>query len=260
MSHGPRETNQVHTRLLKCALEIEDCRAYWQRIETSADLMTPDVVTSREAFDQYWFGARSLSRISVLLQNMRARFNAFPGALQVLSRWSDMDPDTRKVICHWHLQLTDPIYRDFTGCFLVARHENLRPEVTRDLVVSWVRDQGPDRWSMPTRIQLASKLLSAAFAADLVETNRDPRPLRFPRVSDDALTYLMYLLRDVTFAGTLLNNPYTASVGLERGLLEDRLRALPALEYRRQSDLIDVEWRYENLIDWAEANVARGVS
>jgi hypothetical protein len=83
------------------------------------------------------------------------------------------------------------------------------------VVVTWVGDQGPGRWTMTTRIQFASKLLSAAYSAGLVAGNRDPRPLAFPRVPDDALEYLMYLLREVTFEGSLLRQPLHGSLGLD---------------------------------------------
>jgi hypothetical protein len=104
---------------------------------------------------------------------------------------------------------------------------------------------------MATRIQYASKLLSAAHGAGLIGATRDPRPLHFPRVGEHALTYIMYLLRGVSFAGTLLENPYLASVGLQQSTLEDRLRALSALRYRRQGNLIDFGWRFDGLEDWA---------
>ncbi|MCA9518533.1 MAG: DUF1819 domain-containing protein, partial [Myxococcales bacterium] len=207
------------------------------------------------AFDAYWFGARSLPRINILLANMRARFDAFPQALAALHRWPDMTPDTRRAIAHWHLQLADPLYRAFTGGYLTDRRAGPRPTVTRDLVIAWVADQGPGRWTMTTRIQFASKLLSAAYAAGLVATTRDPRPLALPRVDDDALTYLLYLLRGVAFDGTLLDNPYVASVGLTGAALDDRLRALPALAFRRQGDLIDFGWRHRDLAAWASARL-----
>jgi hypothetical protein len=182
----PCEETHIHTRLMKCALEVEESRAYWQHTDGRVK------VTPQEAFDAYWFGARSMPRIKVLLINMRARFDAFPPSLEVLHRWHPMSPDTRKLICHWHVQLSDPLYRDFTGRYLVARWQGARPEVTRDLVTRWVGEQGPERWTMSTRIQIASKLLSAAHAAGLVAGNRDPRPLVFPRVPDDALEYAVY--------------------------------------------------------------------
>ncbi len=109
---------------------------------------------------------------------------------------------------------------------------------------------------MSTRIQFASKLLSAAFSAGLVTSNRDPRPLAIPRVPDDALEYLMYLLREVSFEGTLLDNPYVASVGLvgacSRGPLAP---ACLGSRFRRQGDLIDFGWRHASLAAWADAHL-----
>jgi hypothetical protein len=249
MTASPSEATVGHTRLLKCTLEVENARAYWPHAGNSRP------VTARRAFDEYWFGARSLSWIKVLLTNMRARFDAFPAALSVLHRWPGMSPDTRRSVCHWHLQLADPLYRLFTGYVLAERRAGARPEVTRDLVISWVGDQGPGRWTMSTRIQYASKLLSAAFAAGLVTSNRDPRPLAIPRVPDDALEYLMYVLREVSFEGTLLDNHYVASVGLLGAALEERLASLPGMDFRRQGDLIDFGWRYDDLAAWADANL-----
>jgi hypothetical protein len=250
MMDRPAETVELHTRLMKAALEIENSRAYWQNVGGAA----PDRM-ARRAFDEHWFGARSLLRIERLMQDFRARYDAFPSSLQVLSRWANMDPDTRRLVCHWHLQLADPLYRAFTGTYLVSRHDGIRAEVTRDLVVKWVGQQAPDRWQLPTQIKFASRLLTASYSAGLITSNRDPRPLRFPRVGDTALTYILYLLREVQFAGTLLDNPYLASVGLQVSLVEQRLRTLPALRFRRQGDLVDFGWQYPNLAAWASAKV-----
>ncbi len=251
MTDRPAEASAVHTRLLKCALEIPDSRAYW----THAGNGKP--VTAQRAFDEYWFGARSLPRVEVLLANMRARFDAFPSALLALRQWPEMSPNTRRLVCHWHLQLADPLYRSFTGEYLATRRTGSRPEVTRDLVVSWVGDQGPGRWTVSTRIQFASKLLSSAYAAGLVSANRDPRPVVAPPVPAEALEYLMYLLRETDFAGTLLDNLYLASVGLMGSVLDERLASLRGLEFRRQGDLNDFGWRHASLREWAEATLTR---
>jgi hypothetical protein len=249
MNGRPQEETQVHTRLLKCALEVEDARAYWAHTDGSI------VATAQQAFDEYWFGARSLAWIRVLLINMRARYDTFPPSLAVLHGWPEMAPDTRRLICHWHMQLSDPLYRRFAGEFLVDRRQGPRAEVTRDLVVRWVGEQGPGRWTMATRIQFASKLLSAAHTAGLVATNRDPRPLVLPRVTDEALEYCLYLLRGADFAGSLLENPYLASVGLQGGVLEDRLRGLPGLRFARQAALVDFGWHYPDLTTWSAAKL-----
>lgn len=242
------ETTQVHTRLLKCALAVEDSRAYWSHWREQP------TISAQEAFDEYWFGARSLARVKVLLANFRARFDAFPGATQVLQGWRPMEPGSRSLICHWHLQLSDVMYRRFTGELMVARRQRGRVELTRDIVIAWVEDQGPGRWTTTTRIKLASKLLSSAYAAGLLAQNRDPRQLRVPRVQDDALAYLMYLLRGVDFQGSLLANPYTASVGLDGPFLEQRLASAPGIDFRRQGDLHDFGWSYPSLSAWGEAH------
>jgi len=137
-----------------------------------------------------------------------------------------------------------------TAFYLLARH---RPHVSRDAVITWVGEQGPGRWTMATRIQFASKLLTAANAAGLVIGIRDPRPLAVPPVPDEALTYLLHLLRDLQFTGTLLDNPYLASVGLAGPELDARLRALDTVRFRRQGTLVELEWAYADLPTWARA-------
>jgi hypothetical protein len=251
LTQRPSEETRIHTRLLKCTLEMENSRAYWQRATAAAGPFR-----AHQAFEEYWFGARSLIRVEELISEFRARYDTFPSALRVLGSWTSMDPDTRRAICHWHLQLSDPLYRSFTGSYLVERHQQERSQVTRDLTVTWVGQQGPGRWAASTRIQLASKLLSSAYSVGLVTARHDPRPLGFPRIGDDAFTYLLYLLREVEFAGTILDNPYLVSVGLEGPLLEERLRALSALAFRRQGPLVDFGWRYADLTAWADATVS----
>ena len=117
---------------------------------------------------------------------------------------------------------------------------------------------GPGHWTATMRIQFASKLLSAAYSATLVTANRDPRPVAVPRVPGEALEYLLYLLRETEFTGTVLDNPYLASVGLDGAVLVDRLRRLPGLAFRRQGDLTDFGWRYPDLRAWADASLREG--
>lgn len=243
------EVTEAHTRILRLALAIEESRAYWANVDPAV----PPTERNLAAFEQRWFGAKTLERVRTLLPNMSARYDAFPSALSVLRGWPHMDPPTRQLLCHWHLQLSDPIYRTFTGHFLVARRESIRPELDRDVVVRWVNQEYPDRWGPATVIQFASKLLSAAYEAGLVGKNKDPRPLVVPKVTDVALAYLLYLLREVRIAGTQLDNPYLASVGLTGGFLDQRLRSLPGIDYRRMGTLTEFHWAAPDLVAWAEA-------
>ena len=246
----PAEETRLHTRLLRLALGVEESRAYWACVDPSV----PPAQRSIQAFEQRWFGAKSLERVRTLLANFSARYDAFPEALEVLRRWSGMTPQLRQVLCHWHLQLSDPLYRRFTGEFLVARREaGPQSKLDRDGVLRWVRREFPDRWSESTCIQFASKLLSAASEAGLVSPHRDPRSLLYPKVPDVALGYLLHLLRGLSFSGTLTGNPYLASVGLTEGFLDQRLRALPGITFRRMGELTEFDWEAPSLSAWAEA-------
>jgi len=243
------ESTDTNLQLMDVTLELENSRAYWAHVDPSGQTAADQV------FSEFWFGSRSLPRSRVLLRAMRARFDAFPSALAVLHQWSTMGPETRRCICHWHLQLADPLYRHFTGEYLVERRRGARPEVSRDLALAWMTVQGSERWTTATRIQLASKLLSTCRGAGLVETIRDPRPLTLPRVPNDALGYILHLLREVQFEGTLLANPYLTSVGLVGSSLEDRLRTLPELDFRRQGELVEFGWQCTDLAAWAAARI-----
>lgn len=244
----PHEETRLHTRLLKCTLELENSRIYWGLAGSGVAL------TAEQAFEEGWFGHRSLSRLQELLGDLRVRFDAFPSALQVLHGWKEIAPDTQRLICHWHLQLADPLYRHFTGSFRLDQLNHGRRTLSKQQVVRWLGEQTGERWAMSTRLQIASKLLSSAFAAGLIGSRRDPRPITFPRVPEEALSYMLYLLREVEISGTLLDNPYLASVGLVGDFLDDRLRGLPGLAFGRQGELVDMGWRHSDLTTWADKN------
>jgi len=119
-----------------------------------------------------------------------------------------------------------------------------------------VEEHGPSRWALKTQIQFASRLLSCALAAGLLAGKRDPREAVTPHVPDDALAYLLHLLRTVRFQGSLVTNPYLASIGIAGADLADRLRTLPSIELRRAGDVHELEWRYPDLSSWARGEVA----
>ncbi|MBM5817493.1 MAG: hypothetical protein FJ083_13190 [Cyanobacteria bacterium K_Offshore_surface_m2_239] len=118
--------------MLKCTLELANSRIFWAE-SAAAEPMQAEV-----AFEAGWFGHRSLSRMRELLTNLRARYGAFPSALQVLHRWPQMGGDTQKLICHWHLQLSDPLYRQFSGTFLPERLLQEDPTIRKLQVVTWL--------------------------------------------------------------------------------------------------------------------------
>lgn len=245
-----REVTASHSRILRVTLEAENAREYWRRPEAHPQHGDARI---EAAFTEYWFGARSMARIRSLLANFDARFGAFPFALEALGAWSTIDKPTRSVICHWHVQLADPLYRAFTGEHCPSQREAGR-DLTRDSVLRWVRGRDTEqRWSTTTQVQFASKLLSCAKGAGLVDRSQDPRRLILPRVPSAAIGYLLHVLREVQFAGSLHDNPYLRSVGLVGGSFEDRLRAVPGVSMRRVADLVEIRFEHDSALQWVRA-------
>lgn len=244
------EVTEPHSRLLRCSLCVEESRAYWAHVDPA-----DPPASARDAFTRSWFGAKSEAWTRELLANMRLRFDGFPAALRVLAGWRSMSPDTRRVVCNFHVQLSDPLYRAFTGEFLPARRAALRADVYRQTVIQWTAEHGLSRWAMKTQLQFTTRLLSCAGAAGLLRGQRDPRQAVAPRVSDQALEYILYTLRAVRFDGSLIDNRYLASLGLVGGYLADRLRALRSIEFRQIGDVHEFDWRFPDVEAWAAATL-----
>jgi hypothetical protein len=99
----PSEASSAHTRLVRLALGVEDSRSYWEHVDPSVPAQDRALV----AFEQRWFGSKSLDRVRFLLANFVERYDAFPEALVALRRWGHMSAPTRQLVCHFHLQLSD---------------------------------------------------------------------------------------------------------------------------------------------------------
>jgi hypothetical protein len=246
----PAEQRTWHNRLQKLALAVDDSREYWRNADPSA---RPDEENLR-AFTERWFGGKTMARVRVLMADFRSRYAAYPQALEVLRNLRGAHPDLLRLVCHWHLQLADPGYRTFTGVWLPERR-SFEATVDFPSTLRWVIDTNPKNWKTSTARQMAGKLLSAATGAALIEPGTKSRHPLVPRVPDEAIGYLMHLLREIDFEGTILDNEYLASVGLAGGHIERRLLALPWIRVARTGNVMDAEWRYPTLSSWAEANL-----
>ncbi|MDQ3263393.1 MAG: DUF1819 family protein [Myxococcota bacterium] len=234
------EVKAFHTRVLRLTLAVQESRAYWEAVDPQMQ-GTPRI---ERAFNERWFGSKSLARVKLLLANFAHRFDAYPEALDTLRRWRPTDPGTRPLLCHWHLQLSDPLYRTFTGDWLWARRDEGRREFDTDIVARWLATLPNAEWAPSTRFQFATKLLRAADEAGLISGAKDgPRTLLTPRIPDEALGYLVRRLQQISHPGTWRDNPYFRSVGLCEEGLEARLGRLPEVQYRRMGDLVELETR-----------------
>lgn len=228
-----REVTEPHTRLLRIGLATSESREYWRHHENDVE----------KAFEERWFGSRGMPRVRYLLTTLADRFDAFPPALAALRRWQP--DDDAPLVCHWHLQLSDPLYRTFTGTHLVERREHPEPTVDRNAAIRWLESQRD--WAPSTVNRMVAGIMGACNDAGFSQGVATLRPLGLPKVSDMALAYLLYLLRETEFAGTLGQNPYLASVGLAGSTLDARLARLPGVQFSRLADISSLGFDHPSL-------------
>lgn len=245
----PAEVSEVHTRLLRCMLAVDDCYAYWQH---AAPPLPEPAARASVAFSERWFGLKSEARVRTLLGDMALRFDPYPEALALLHDLGPIPAYVRPFLCHFHTQLADPVYRRFTGELLPERRVLGYSAVDRDTVARWVDDLAPGRWSPVTCIKFASNLLATALDVGLLGGNRDPRKLTLPAVPDVVFGYVLYLLRGVTIQGSLLDNPYLRSLGLTPATFRLFSARIPGIRYAELGGVVDLTWLEPSLHAWGK--------
>lgn len=242
----PAEATAVHTRILRCMLAVDDCYAYWQHVEESI----PVADRARVAFERRWFGTKSEARVRAIMSDMIARFDAYPEALALLQKLGTVPSTLRPFLCHVHTQLADPIYRRFTGELLPARREQGLTTLDRDTVARWVDGLEAGRWGTSTCIKFASNLIATARGAGLVGGPRLPRKLTLAPVPDVILGYVLYLLRGVRIEGTLIDNPYLASLGVTKASFGSFAARIPGIRFAELGGVMDLAWLEPSLTAW----------
>ncbi|WP_437737388.1 DUF1819 domain-containing protein [Sorangium sp. So ce1335] len=245
-SAPPAEATDVHTRILRCMLAVDDCYAYWQH----ADEAVPLADRAHVAFERRWFGTKSEARVRTIMTDMVERFDAYPEALALFRQLGTVPSNLRPFLCHVHTQLADPIYRRFTGELLPTRREQGLTTIDRDTVARWVDGLQAGRWGASTCIKFASNLLATALDVGLVGGRRDPRKLPPIPVPDVILGYVLYLLRGVRIDGTLTDNPYLRSLGVMKATFRSFAAHIPGIRFDELGGVIDLTWLEPSLTAW----------
>jgi len=248
MSERPSEVTEFHTRLLRITLEVDACATYWSHV--NPDLSHADRAIQADV--ERWFGDRSTARVRKLVDEISSRFDPFPEAIEVLRKWTNMPDATRRLICHWHVQLTDAVYRDFTGNMMPQLHTQQGALLTRELVAQWIEKVSPGRWADSTKLKYSGNLVTTAAEAGLISQPAQGRVPQIPDVSDDALAYLLHLLKGIDIAGSLTDNPYLRSVGMHGTRLET---AIARLAGKPDAGSFDLTWMAASLGEWAARRV-----
>jgi hypothetical protein len=201
-NEGQRVATNPHTRLLRVGLAEPESREYWR--QSQRNLEEGDRV--RIAFEERWFGSRAMARVQYLVQTFQMRFDGYPSALKALALWNPLELSDRLAVCHWHLQLSDPIYRKFCATHLVERFNHPEPTLDRNAVLRWAQTQQPS-WSLSTVQRLVAGLMGCLNEVGFTEKATAIRPLSLPRVSDLALGYALYSAAGNRVRGDFIPKP-----------------------------------------------------
>lgn len=166
-------------------LEVDASRTFWKHAqpgETASD-------RRRRAQQEQWFPALSEARVRYLLLGLDKRFPAH--VLPALKRWSPAPERQAPLICHWHLQWSDPLYLDFTSGFLVGAWARSDRGLTVSDADAWLVERGTHGgWSPSTRRRLASGLLAAASVAGFLRGQARKKEPCAVTVDERCLAYL----------------------------------------------------------------------
>lgn len=207
------EITTPHTGLLRMGVMPTASVTFWSR--ATEDQSTAEL--SQRAQDENWFEAASPARVSYIVGQLQKRF---PYPARQLLEFRPRSDAQNLLICHWHLQLSDPLYRSYTSQFLLERWSSPTTSVDLRSTITWVqRCELTQHWQEATVKKLASALLSAAAEVGLC-TGAGPaeRDLKIPTVSTDDIEYLKALL-DLAGASEKLDG-YLISVGQSLSLPE----------------------------------------
>ena len=184
------ELNTPHTALLRLGLAAPQSILFWQRALDDLPLQQ----LCRQASEEQWFPELSKARSNYLVGQMEKRF-PFPSR-ELLGFRARPEPQQNLLVCHWHLQLSDPLYRSFCSNFLIGCWSNPTTSVSLEASTRWVEKQEiAHKWQASTIRRMASGLLSAASEAGLCSAKgRGERELRLPLVKPEDIDYLKALL------------------------------------------------------------------
>ena len=64
------EADEPHTRMMKCTLEVEPSRSYWEACAANGG-----PISKEQAFEKAVFGSKTFLRIDRLMADMRHRYD-----------------------------------------------------------------------------------------------------------------------------------------------------------------------------------------
>ena len=246
-------TVKEHTTMIRMAARINESKTYL--INYSEALNRSELKNS--AWNESWFGFLGDSIFAVLISGLYNRFGQFPKQVSVLKQWinSGIEHYDFNLVCHLHIQLTDPYYRWLTGEYLPERCNSGLGTFNADLIQADFAAYSTKKMKSNTCRRLLSNLLSSAVECGLL-SGKAQRQFETPIVSSKLFGYLVYTLQEFNFPmSDLRESPYIQSIcsdqeKLKRLLVEGQYKGW--WEFNWDMNMFTLTLRYDNISLWYE--------
>ena len=247
-------TTTEHTTMIRMAGRISESKTY---IQNFSEGLTNKAL-KEAAWNENWFGFMGDSIFSCMMTGLFRRFGEYPKLTKILQQWIDagIEHYDFRLICHLHIQLSDPYYRWLTGEYLPDREQSNLGEFNADLIHVDFAKQSTKELKANTSQRLLKNLIRSADECGLLSGTVNKK-IECPIVSTKFFAYIIYVLQEFSFPmSELPESPYIKSVchdeeKLKRLLIEGQ--RLGWWEFNWDMNMFTLSPKYMGIESWYEA-------
>lgn len=205
-------SNEASTTMMKVGARLDETRSYLNYFDINNDLK----IQKEKAWNEQWFGFLPEQILETVVYSLYQRFGQFSLMTKVLKSWLNKGLDNHdfKLICHFHIQLTEPFYRWATGQYFSQRYNEAYDDIpstvlAKQLEKAFMKEKDLSSQSYQ---RLAIGILSTARDLGLLK-GKAQKLFAKPLVSIEFLGYLIYTLQHFMFPfAELPSSPYIQSI------------------------------------------------
>lgn len=200
------------TLIMKVGARLDETRIFLRNVDLLDDLK----LQKEKVWNEQWFGFLSEEMTERLVYANYQRFTQFPDLIQVIKNWMNKGLENHdfKLICHFHIQLSDPFYRWATGDYFYERYKDGFDDISSPILTKKLEEQFKNLKTLTTQSynRISRGILSSARDTGILKGKAD-KSFNTPLVSIEFLGYVIYSLQKFDFPfSELPNSPYIKSI------------------------------------------------
>lgn len=205
-------TKEPSTIIMKVGARLDETRIFIRNIDLIDDLKTQ----REKTWNEQWFGFLSEEMTERLVYANYQRFIQFPKLIKITKNWlsNGLENHDFKLICHFHIQLSDLFYRWATGEYFYQRYKEGFDDISSSILTKKLEENFKDLKNLTTQSynRISRGILSSARDTGILK-GKSNKFFTTPLVSIEFLAYLIYSLKNFNFPiSELPNSPYIQSI------------------------------------------------